>query len=282
MTSQRVETYSNSEPSIDSEGSVQLRFNKDILEAPDQLISIIIPVYNEENTIKEVISGIPNHHRYEIIVVNDGCTDKSVQRLQEIKNRSVRVYHHEKNFGYGAAILTGLTHAKGDIIVTLDSDGQHIPQEIPNLIKPLLKNECDIVIGSRYLGACNYAIPLHTKIGEGFIDFALWFLFDQNVRNNQSGFRAFNRKSLELFDNLIYNKFGLCTEIIFKAALHGLRMKEVPITVKPRDSGISNVHLIKITISLISCVLIYGMKKFRIIEFIPKTIIEKLSKRIIK
>ena len=282
MTSQKVEIYSNSEATIDSEDGVQLKLDKDNLDAPNLFISVIIPVYNEENTIQEVITNIPNNRHYEIIIVDDGSTDKSVQKIQEIKNESIRVYHHEKNLGYGAAILTGLKHAKGDLVVTLDSDGQHIPEEIPKLVNPLLTNVCDIVIGSRYLGACNYTIPLHTRIGESFIDFALWILFDQNVRNNQSGFRAFNKKSLKLFNNLIYNKFGLCTEIIFKAALHGFRMKEVPITVKPRNSGISNVHLIKITISLISCVLIYSMKKFRLIEFIPKVIIDKLSKRIIR
>ena len=282
MTTQKLELYPGSELLVDSERPDLLSKVRNYDESSKNLISIIIPVYNEEKTIKNVISRIPNHHNYEILIVNDGCTDKSVQKVNEIKTHDIKILNHNINRGYGAAILTGLNHAKGEIIVTLDSDGQHLPEEIPLLINPLLNNECDIVIGSRYLGNCKYSVPLHTRIGENFIDFALWLLFDQNIKNNQSGFRAFSKESLELFNDLIYNNFGLCTEIIFKAALDGFQMKEVPITVKSRKHGNSSVHLVKITISILSCILIYGLKKFKLLDFIPKTIIYKLSKRIIK
>ena len=189
------------------------------LKLKDQLlISIVIPLYNEENSIKTVIKRIPNHFNYEIIIVDDGSTDNSIKRINEIKTKKIKLIRHKENRGYGAAILTGIKKARGDIIVTLDSDGQHNPEEIDVLIKPIINNKADIVVGSRYLGHSNYRIPLHTRVGEFVIKKCLWYLYHQTVGNNQSGFRVFSRKSLELFDNMLFSKFGLCTEILFKAA----------------------------------------------------------------
>ncbi|MHA1413183.1 MAG: glycosyltransferase family 2 protein, partial [Promethearchaeota archaeon] len=150
---------------------------------------------------------------------------------------------------------------KGEIIVTLDSDGQHDPKEIPILIDPIIKKQADVVIGSRYLGECKYEIPKYTQIGEKFVNLCLWILFKKKVMNNQSGFRAFNRKILKLFSNLYYNKFGICTEIIFKAALYKFKIIEVPIIIYPRKYGNSYINLIKILISILSCITIYSLKK---------------------
>ena len=252
------------------------------LKSERPLISVVIPVYNEVKSIKNVIDRIPNHQRYEIILVDDGSTDKSFEKVKVIKNRYIKVVKHKSNKGYGAAILTGIKYATGDIIVTMDSDGQHNPEEIQKLIKPIINKQADIVIGSRYLGQCNYKIPLHTRVGEYFIDFFLWHLFGKNVKNNQSGFRAFNKRSLEVFNDLIYNKFGLCTEILFKAALNNLKIKEIPITVDPRKYGMSYICILKIFISISSCILIYGLKKFKILNFIPNALSRRISKRLVK
>ena len=131
------------------------------------------------------------------------------------------------------------------------------------------------MIGSLYLGTCNYKVPFHTRCGESFIDFFLWLIFRKSVRNNQSGFRAFRRDIFNIFNELIYDNFGFCTEVIFKSAFNDLRIKEVPITVDPRKYGSSYVRLIKIMISILSCIVIYGLKKVRILNFIPKTISDK-------
>ena len=245
------------------------------LKTEKPLISVVIPVYNEEKSIRNVIERIPNHHQYEILLVDDGSTDNSLENVKCISNRHIRVVKHKSNRGYGAAIITGIKSATGDIIVTLDSDGQHYPEEIPKLIHPIMNNQADMVIGSRYLGQCNYKVPLHTRVGEYLIDFFLWHLYGKNVKNNQSGFRAFNKRSLEIFNDLIYNKFGLCTEILFKAALSNLKMKEIPITVDPRKYGMSYVGIIKILISISSCIFIYGLKRFNILNFIYNTLSKK-------
>ena len=227
----------------------------------DLLISIVIPVYNEENTIKDILNRIPNHFPTEIIVVNDGSTDNSVQRIREIKNKNILLVNHNKNVGYGAAILTGIKYANGDIIVTMDSDGQHCPEEIPNIIKPLLNDSVDITIGSRYLGKCHFKIPFHIKLAEIVIKSCLWLLFGQVIHNNQNGFRAFKRKCLKIFDKLIYFGMGFTTEILFCSAFHGFKIKEIPITANSRKHGDSYVKKIKTMKSILSLMLYYFFQK---------------------
>ncbi len=236
------------------------------------LISIIIPIYNEEKSIKNIINRIPNHYKLEIIIVDDGSKDNSVSEILKIKNKNILLIKHIKNKGYGAAILTGIKNAKGDIIITLDSDGQHNPEEIPILIQPIIDNSSEIVVGSRYKGKSNYRIPLHTRAGEFVIKKSLWYLFHQNVGNNQSGFRAFKKDCLELFDNVIFSRFGLCTEILFKGALKGFKICEVPISVNERKHGVSYNKVIEIFKSICSIISLYFLKKIRIGKIIPKQI----------
>ena len=250
--------------------------------ADNPSISVIIPLYNEEHSIKNVIERIPNHSSYEIIVVDDGSTDKSVKRIREIKDKDIKIIQHEKNQGYGASILTGFNHATGDIIVTMDSDGQHNPEEIPNLIKPIINHQADLVVGSRYLGSSSYKVLLYARVGEYFINLCLWFLYHQKVRNNQSGFRAFSSSSLKKLKFMRHVKFGLCTETLFNAASKNLRIKEIPVNVYTRKHGCSYVKLFHIIKSISLCIMFYALKKFRVIRFVPKPIYNKFYNSIIK
>lgn len=234
----------------------------DTVEKP--LISIVIPMYNEEHSIKKVIKKIPNQGSYEIIVVDDGSTDNSVKKIKEVKDRAIKVIRHEKNQGYGAAILSGFENVTGDIIITMDSDGQHNPEEIPNLIEPIINDQVDIVVGSRYLGRSNYKIPLYTLVGEYFIYLCLRFLYHQKVRNNQGGFRAFRKETAKIFKNLKSNGMGFTTELLFKAAHQNLRITEIPIFLNSREVGISYVSLIRVLKSVSFCILYYTIKKFNL------------------
>jgi len=234
----------------------------------DKLVSVVIPLYNEEKTIRRVLKEIPNHGNYEIILVNDGSTDNSIKEVKKVSRNDLKIINHEKNRGYGASILTGFKHAKGDIILTLDSDGQHDPREIPKLIKSILKNDADIIVGSRYLGSCYYFIPFYTRVGEFFIYLCLKYLFGLNIGNNQSGFRAFKKNTLRYFTKMRNKGMGFTTEILFKSGLHKIRVKEVPIRVFPRKFGFSYVKLFKILNSISSCFLYYFIKKiFRLKDY---------------
>ncbi len=228
------------------------------------LVSIVIPLYNEEKSIREIINKVPDHNWIEIIVVDDGSLDNSVNEIKKSK-REVKLIKHNKNRGYGEALLNGLRIAKGDIIITIDSDGQHNPNEMYTLMKPILDNEADIIIGSRYLGKCNYNVPLYTRIGESIIEKFLYIFFRQKVGNNQSGYRAFKRKTMDVFEKIKFKDFVFTIEVLFKASLKGYRIKEVPIVVEPREYGNSRVKLAKIAITIFSCMGYYLLLKLKTI-----------------
>lgn len=245
------------------------------------LISVVIPLYNEEKTIMDLIERIPNHHRYEIILVDDGSTDTSVKKVQEITNREIKIIKHEKNQGYGAALLSGFKHATGDIIVTMDSDGQHNPEEIPALVKPIINEKADFVVGSRHLGKWYYKNPLYARVGTYFIKIFFRMLFHQRVHDNQSGFRAFKKDITKILGNIRYTGMGFSTELLFKAAFNQLRIVETPVTANPRQYGISNVNLVRILRSVSSCILFYILRKMEIDlnrSFLKKTIFYFYSK----
>ncbi|MFO7796116.1 MAG: glycosyltransferase family 2 protein [Promethearchaeati archaeon] len=236
-------------------------------------LSIVIPLYNEENSIANVIRNIPYRKSQEIIVVNDGSTDKSVMNAKKLNDKNVRIIHHPQNLGYGAALLTGIKLAKGDIIVTLDSDGQHDPKEIPNIINPIIKGETDIVVGSRYMGTCHYTVPLHTRMGEYVIDKVLWVLFGQPIKNNQSGYRAFNKDVKEIVEKSRFKGMGFTTELLFKSGIRNFKFREVPIEVSERSYGTSYVYLPKLIISILILITYYSF--LNIVDKIYRSIFKK-------
>ncbi len=240
-------------------------FLKKYISNPDEiLISIILPLYNEEKTIKSILLGLPQHKVIEIIVIDDASTDNSIGELEKITSlKRFKLVKHKKNKGYGAAIITGLKHARGKVIVTMDSDGQHSPDDIFRLVKPIFENQVDNSIGSRYLGSYYYKLPLSTRFGEVLIEKLVQTSFGIKIVNNQNGFRAYNRKMLHIFDHIRFLGYAFCTEQIIKAKLNGYRIKEYPIKVYHREYGSSKVVLWKLALDIFSCLLIYYYKKIR-------------------
>lgn len=218
-------------------------------------------MYNEEHTIKEVIESIPNHSPYKIIIVDDGSDDKSILKIRECTNKNIVILEHPKNLGYGAALNTGLKYASGDIILTLDCDGQHDPMEFEALIKPIIHHMADVTIGSRYLGFCNYKVPFYTRLGEFFIKIFMITLFRQKVSNNQSGYRCFRRDILDIIDYNLNTGMGFTTEFLFECAYQNLKIIEIPINLNSRKYGHSYVELVKIVQDIINSMLIYFLKK---------------------
>jgi glycosyltransferase involved in cell wall biosynthesis len=234
------------------------------LSNSDLLISVIIPVYNEEYSIKSVIERIPNHLKYEIILVDDGSTDRSVLKIKEIEKDNIKILQHQQNLGYGAALITGFKNATGNIIVTLDSDGQHKPEEIEKMIKPILQDKADLVIGSRYLGDCDYKVPLYTRIGEYCVKICILGLFRQRVGNNQSGYRCFRKEILNVLNDNLFVRMGFTTEFLLECALNNLKILEIPISINQREHGTSNINLANIFKSILNCIAIYFLKRSKL------------------
>jgi len=219
------------------------------LDLKNLLISIIIPMYNEENAIKNVINKIPKSENIEIIIVDDGSSDNSVSKVKETK-REINLIQLKKNRGYSLALLAGIKNARGDIIITMDADGLHDPREIFNLIKPIIDNKADIVIGSGYLGKYNSYIPTFVRIGEIIIDKILWLLFGQKVKNNLCRYRAFKKDISSIFEEIKEINVFFTTELLFKAAHNKFKIKEIPLTTNVLKYGFYPLPLIKTIISI--------------------------------
>ncbi|MFC1898785.1 glycosyltransferase family 2 protein [Chloroflexota bacterium] len=196
----------------------------------------IVPCYNTESHIAEVVAKcLP--HVDQVIVVDDGSTDDTAEVA---KKAGAKVISHDRNMGYGVAINACFEAAKAnaaDILVILDGDGQHNPDEIPSLLEPILGGETDLVIGSRFLSN-NHNMPSYRNFGIRVITW-LWNVFSKiKVSDSQSGFRTYNKT---LFKNLTLSENGMSIsiEILEKARRKGLTITEVPISCRYTHSTIS-------------------------------------------
>lgn len=229
----------------------------------NKMVSIVIPCYNEEAAIRDVINKIRkiNLPLYEIIVVDDGSTDKSA-KIAGSFNHFIRLIHHNTNMGYGKTLIDGLQHAKGDLVVTFDADDQHSPHDIPKLCNLALETDADIIVGSRYIGLYSYRIPFVNRIGESFIELMLNLIYGKSIRNNQSGMRVFNHGTHKIIENFKFFGMAFTTEILMKALNQNLTIIEGPIRLKNRYFGISKVKKFLLLITLLRCLFLYFLKKF--------------------
>jgi len=189
-------------------------------------IVALIPAYNEEKTIQEIVRNTKKFVS-EVIVVDDNSNDKTKDLAID---EGADVISHKKNKGYGSAIITGMKralHKNADIVVLLDADAQHNPNEISSMIKPILENRGDLIIGSRFLN--NVKIPTYRKFGIKFITTLINFLTGAKITDAQSGFRAFSSKVLRKI-NLKEHGMGISVETIFKVKEKGFKIVEVPIS----------------------------------------------------
>lgn len=191
-------------------------------------LAIGLPAFNEENNLAKIIVKLEKIAD-RIIVCNDGSTDATgliAERLDTI------VINHSKNLGYGASIKSIFKKAKEenfDVLVTFDADGQHTISDIEKVIKPIKDGKADLVIGSRFLEE-NKNIPNYRKVGIKVITKVSNFSIKNDISDSQSGFRAYNKKALELI-NASDSGMGISTEILIKASKNNLSIAEVPINV---------------------------------------------------
>lgn len=208
-------------------------------DAPSGKLAVVIPALNEETALPAVMAVVPEEvHglKTEIIVVSDGSTDRT-ERISE--ERGALVVRRDLRRGQGAAVALGYRVALlrgADVVATLDADGQYDPLELPELIKPILEGEADVVHGSRSLGA--YERPLFGR-SQGVKVFA-WLtsvMTRSRITDPASGFRAFSPEALKALE--FREKQFHASEVTVAAAKAGLRIKEVPCTFRDRHSGAS-------------------------------------------
>lgn len=204
------------------------------------IVSIIIPVYNEEKTISEILKRVLSVKlplEKEIIVVNDGSTDSSESEIKKIQK--IKFFSHDENLGKGAAIGTGLSRATGEIIIIQDADLEYDPSYYPLLLKPILENRADIVYGTRLM---NYPLKLWGKdktilpthlIANKFLTWLTNCLYNSNLTDMETCYKVFRVSCLKDI-KLVSNGFGFEPEITAKFLKKGIKITEIPIQVKPR------------------------------------------------
>ncbi|MEP7104007.1 MAG: glycosyltransferase family 2 protein [Candidatus Dojkabacteria bacterium] len=191
-------------------------------------IYVIIPAFNEEPVISQVIKSVQQEGFENIIVVNDGSFDNTSTVAKET---GCIVLDHLVNRGKGAATQTGMDAAKlldADYAVTLDADGQHNPADIHEILKPLLSKEVDVSLGSRFLS--KQPIPFSRVFANKVGNLITFLFYGIHVSDSQSGFRGYNTKALKTIYTT-FDRYEFESEIIHQINIHQLKYKEVPITV---------------------------------------------------
>ncbi|MDP3771587.1 MAG: glycosyltransferase family 2 protein [bacterium] len=184
---------------------------------------VIIPAYNEERTVGEVVRSV-REMIPDVLVIDDGSADATGDRA---RHAGAIVVRHCVNRGLGAALGTGIAaalRAGADIIVTLDADGQHDPADIAAVVAPIQAGFTDLVIGVR----SDASAPVHRRWFHGIANFFTRMLFGVRCSDTQSGFRAFSRRAAERIE-IRTNRMEVSSEILAEAVRHELRMTEVPI-----------------------------------------------------
>jgi glycosyltransferase involved in cell wall biosynthesis len=225
------------------------------------LVSIIIPVYNEELTVGNIIERVKTIMqqtglKYEVIVVDDYSADKSVMVA---KKYGVRVYRLKTHLGKGYGLRAGFAKAKGDVIVTIDSDGSHRPEELPRLLKPILQNQADLVIGSRYLNQKDVAARKLNAFGVKIFNFLIQMLTGVAVTDSQSGYRAMKRAVLKN-QQLKSGGYEIESEMLVKTAKEDFRLVEEPISFEQRTYGRSGVDPVNDGFKILLSILIAYLK----------------------
>jgi len=198
-----------------------------------------MPAYNEAHSIAEVIKGCRKYVD-RVVVVDDGSTDDTVDIAESLGAYVVR---HEINRGYGAALRNCFETARNlgaGAMVIIDSDGQHDPSEIPQLLEPL-KQGFDLVIGSRFVNGNGKNVPIYLKFGMKVLDVATYIAGGLNVTDSQSGFRAYGRKAIDHI-NLNGTDMSAGSEILIQARDHKLKFTEVEIHCRYDIEDCSSEH----------------------------------------
>ena len=203
-----------------------------------RLISILIPVYNEAGTIAETVRRIHAAEYplpYEIVMVDDGSTDESWSVLQSLAGENVTVLRHESNLGKGMALRTALEKARGDVVIVQDADLEYFPEDIANVVSPIINNTADVVYGSRFLGDCRAMKPLY-RLGNWGMAVAASILFLRRVTDEATCYKAFRTGVLKSFE-LKCRGFEFCPEVTAKTLRSRLRFVEVPIRYEARGAS---------------------------------------------
>lgn len=242
-------------------------------EKKKQKVLIIIPAYNESQSIKNVVGYmISKAPQYDYLVVNDGSTDNTLAICEQQQYQYLDL---PINLGIGGAVQAGYVYARKnnyDIAVQVDGDGQHDIAYLEKMLEPLLNGEADIVIGSRFLEKEGFQSSHTRRVGIGILSFLIRLTTGRKIMDVTSGFRAVNRRFIEIYATDYPTDYPE-PEAIVTAIMHRGRVMEVPVRMRARESGMSSItfrksiyYMIKVTLAILICRLSYGFRRAKPVE----------------
>jgi glycosyltransferase involved in cell wall biosynthesis len=222
-------------------------------------LSIVVPAFNEAGVIATTLRNVPRAidgiSAINIVVVDDGSTDGTADVVRGLPDGRIVLIKHVVNRGLGGALGTGLTYARkqgADFLVTYDADGQHAPEDIATVLRPLMRGEADAVVGSRLLRA--EGMPWYRVVGNWGLNLFTYLMFGTWTTDSQSGLRGFNRRAIESI-NLRTDRMEVSSEFIKEIGRCRLRYREVPIRAIYTDyslaKGQSNWNAVSILVRLL-------------------------------
>lgn len=231
-------------------------------------VLIIIPAYNEAGNIERVIDNIiKNYPMYDYIVVNDGSKDNT---RDICKSRGYEYLNLCINLGIGGAVQTGYKYAKDkgyDVAVQIDGDGQHDISYLEKMLVYLEKKEADIVIGSRFLEKQGFQSSVARRTGIKILSGLIFLCTGRRIKDVTSGFRAVNRKFIEIYAKNYPNDYPE-PEAIVSAVMHGGIIKECPVVMRERENGSSSInfiksvyYMIKVALAIVICRMSFGVRR---------------------
>ncbi len=224
----------------------------------------IIPAFNEEKNIQGVISSLKQYQPdFDILVINDGSFDQT--SLAARKTNQALVIDLLSNIGIGGAVQTGFIYSRRknyDLAIQIDGDGQHDPAEIKKLIEPILADKADMVIGSRFLSQSKYKGTFWRRLGIKIFSFLNLIFLGEKFTDSTSGFRAFNRRTIEILSEEYPDDFPE-PEAIFLLKKKGLRIMEVPVSMEARRAGRSSLSFFKSIYYMVKVILAISILMLR-------------------
>ena len=224
---------------------------------------VCMPAYNEEKLIFDLIKKIRPFVDM-VVVCDDGSTDKTEQKARDA---GAHVIRHKKNLGKGGAMKSLFNYAKNidaDIVITMDGDGQFLPKEIPRIMKPVIEQKADVVLGYRFDDADD--MPTYRKFGNKFLDKMTSLASELPFRDTQGGFRAYSKKAIQLIQ-FSTNGFGVDSEIVVNASKQNLKIVEEKVTVIYNTGGKTStktpvVHVSEVLKTVLEMIAIYHPLKY--------------------
>ena len=231
---------------------------------PDTPI-VIIPAYEEEKSIGDLVRSLRERYRFDVLVVNDGSTDRTSDAAREA---GATVLDLPCNLGIGGAVQTGFIYARDRgyrVVVRIDGDGQHETEDIPKVLEPILAGRADAVIGSRFLGETEYRGSIPRILGIRFFRLLVNVTTGYRVTDPTSGYFAINRRLIEFYSDHYPSDYPEVDAYILMHRL-GARALEVPVRMYDRSKGKSSItsfrevyYMVKVTLSfLINCIRRFG------------------------